>query len=61
MQFFLCCHFVACILLISSACATDHLRDIEEEFVIQEEDGLIDFEAMQLLGEGNYLLINCYL
>jgi hypothetical protein len=58
MQFFLCRHFVACILLISNVYAIDHLRDIEEEFVI-EEDGPKDFETMQFLGEGNYYL-NCY-
>ena len=32
--------------------ATDHLRDIEEEFVI-EEDGPKDFETMQFIAEGN--------
>jgi hypothetical protein len=57
--FFFSWHFVACILLISSACEIDHLSDIEEEFVI-EEDGPKDFETMQFLGEGNYYLINCY-
>jgi len=58
MQFFLYRQFVACIPLISSAYATDHIRDIEEEFVI--EDAPKDFETMQFLSRGNYYL-NYYL
>jgi len=58
MQFFLYRQFVACIPLISSAYATDHIRDIEEELVI--EDAPKDFETMQFLGGGNYYL-NYYL
>jgi hypothetical protein len=40
-------------MLISNAYATDHLDDIEEELVIEEEDGSKDFETMQFLGAGN--------
>ena len=58
MQFFLCQHFVACITLISSAYAIDHIRDIEEELVI--EDAPKDFETMQFLVGGNFYL-NYYL
>ena len=56
--FLICRHFVACITLISSAYAIDHIRDIEEELVI--EDAPKDFETMQFLVGGNFYL-NYYL
>jgi hypothetical protein len=38
-------------MLISNVFATDHIRDIEEDELVIEEDGPTDFDPIQFLGE----------